>query len=425
LQIYDSALLFSPEKSVVRKHFFKEHAPKWITVVPGVDTAWDMRLQSLYGHESSILTVVYSPDGQWLLSGSYDGTVKLWQANSGNCKWSKKVEVAGLWSVAFSSDSQSFTAGSLNGIIKVWNMENNQVKTFRGHEESAEATKMAISKDGGTYAYALRNTMIHIWSMNTEIPSQTFEHDGDLASLSFTADGQWLASVSTAGTVNIWDTLTGNGMEVRKVHRANFSSMAISKDHQQLASASGRGEIVIWEIKTGAHIRTLDMEASVLLSLVFRDSFQLAWGGQGTIKILNISDGTTAQTLQLTENEYVDIMEFSKDGRWLAYTSCTLGRAPYRSLKIWDTASEQCCSLSAEESFSIHTYSLDFSLDNQQLVSTSRNGVYFWDVPTGHCIRRLKMQGGWEMKASLDAGIKGRVNTPLSFLAIEIQNQAT
>ncbi|KAI3539245.1 hypothetical protein CABS03_12327 [Colletotrichum abscissum] len=458
LQIYESALLFSPEESVVRKHFFKDHAPKWISIMPGLDLTWDTRLQSLTGHEFKAYTVVYSPNGQWILSGSEDGTVKLWQAESGHCEYTyggfgeelyvlygrpKKLRKAGVRSVAFSGDSQTCTAASSNGVIKVWDLKTNQVESFRGHEEELVVTTMAISPDGRTFAYALEDKGVHIWSMDKEISTRTIMAGiDDGVSLSFTTDGRWLASSSNKDNIKIWDTLTGDckreiyhayayypdcqeiatwgrstghDVEVQKFHADNVAIIAMSKDHQKLASASSSGQVTVWETKTGAHTHLFgansadakgdnisdDIDESggrveKITSLAFGNSFQLACGGYKTIRILNTSDGTIAQEnyeANRSIHDCVQRMQFSTDGQWLAYVSGTLYQP--HSLRIWNTATGKRFLLSdpsCEE-----TWSLSFSMDGQLLVSTSLDRVFLWDVTTGHCIRidrRLNTQFG-------------------------------
>ncbi|KAK1951956.1 WD40 repeat-like protein, partial [Colletotrichum sublineola] len=302
---------------------------------------WDTRLQSLSGVKAFISTVVYSPCGQWLLSGSEDGTVKLWHADSGNCE---RTHVAGVRSVAFSGDGESFTAGSLNGIIKVWNMENDKVETFRGHRYPA-------ADDG-----------------NIDFPS-------------FTADGQWLASTSRSGTIKIWDTLTED-LEQNITDLDDFRRAMVSFDGQWIAS--GGFSVRLWEAKTGRLIKELEgdfeNEPGHVQSLAFSDdgkllaaSFHysiyvwdttthgLVWKNarcgsdicslssspdsqrlvsacsDHTIKVWDLPNGNENMTDE-HPSRYVELMASSTDGRLLAYSFRRRSRYTVYDLKIWDTA---------------------------------------------------------------------------------------
>lgn len=84
LQVYVSALVFSPSRSIVRA-LFKKEQPDWITLKPIVEPDWNACLQTLDGHGCGVSSVVYSPDGQQLASGSHDGTVKVWNAATRAC----------------------------------------------------------------------------------------------------------------------------------------------------------------------------------------------------------------------------------------------------------------------------------------------------------------------------------------------------
>src|SRR4051795_7317242 len=84
LQVYASALMFSPARSPIRG-LFKEEEPTWITVKPCMEDKWSACLQTLEGHSSSVWSVTFSHDSAWLASASDDRTVKIWDASSGEC----------------------------------------------------------------------------------------------------------------------------------------------------------------------------------------------------------------------------------------------------------------------------------------------------------------------------------------------------
>jgi WD40 repeat protein len=84
LQVYASALLFSPAGSLIRQ-LFQHEEPEGILIRPAMSDSWSACLQTLEGHSEAISSVAFSHDSARLASASYDSTVKLWDARSGAC----------------------------------------------------------------------------------------------------------------------------------------------------------------------------------------------------------------------------------------------------------------------------------------------------------------------------------------------------
>ncbi|KAK3313601.1 hypothetical protein B0H66DRAFT_483850 [Apodospora peruviana] len=141
LQVYASALVFSPTRSITRD-LFKQEEPKWITSGPIVEGNWNACLQTLEGHGSSVNSVAFSPDSNLVVSGSDDNTVKIWDVATGACTKTLVGHSSYVNSVAFSPDSNLVVSGSDDSTVKIWDVATGAcTKTLEGHSRAVMSSK--------------------------------------------------------------------------------------------------------------------------------------------------------------------------------------------------------------------------------------------------------------------------------------------
>ena len=153
LQVYVSALIFSPDRSLIRS-YFKEEEPKWIPIKPAIGDQWSECLQTLKGHSSGVMSVAFSHDSARLASASYDKTVKIWDASSGECLQTLIIGQA-LFRISFDI-TDSYLQTNI-GTIKISALSGPRPLLSHSEPQSPQYQGLALSADGVWITYNSEN----------------------------------------------------------------------------------------------------------------------------------------------------------------------------------------------------------------------------------------------------------------------------
>ena len=292
-------------------------------------------VHTITGHSGYVTSVAISPDGQTLVSGSNDKTIKIWQLSTGQELRTLTGHSGWISSLAISPDGQTLVSGSWDKTIKIWQLSTGQeLRTLTGH--SAHVGSVAISPDGQTLVSGSGDNTIKIWELSTGRELRTLTgHPGYVNSVAISPDGQKLVSGSSSGswdnTIKIWELSTGQ--ELRTGDSDYVTSVAISPDGQTLVSGYWDKMIKIWELSTGRELRTLTGHSASVSSLAISPDGQTLVSGSGsdeggTIKIWQLSTGQLLCTLT-GHSGYVTSVAISPDGQTLVSGSYD------HTIKIW------------------------------------------------------------------------------------------
>jgi hypothetical protein len=204
--------------------------------------------QPLRGHNKTVRALAYSPDGQYLVSGSEDGNVIVWNPGALQANLNLNLHDDEVRGLACSPDSKYFATASKDKTVKVWDIATgNNTESCTGHEGPVYG--VAFHPNGNWLASAGHDQTIKLWDRTTRQEVRTFRgHTGPVYSVVFSPDGSWLASGSFDKSVRIWETATGKELACLDKHEKQVWSVAISGDSRWLLSGSEDGTARLWEL---------------------------------------------------------------------------------------------------------------------------------------------------------------------------------
>ena len=200
----------------------------------------------LAGHGTWVYAVAFRPDGKRFAIAGNEGTIKVWDSDTGR-------EVRNLSGLAapghcldWSPDGRRLASADQDGLVRIWDPET-------GHETariSHSAGHVAWSPDGTRIATAGGDNQVRIWAAADGQPSGPVLSLGGENGISWAPDGRRLAGIAKDGSLTVWDT--GSGQVLFTVKQVgNLSSVAFSPDGNRLATGGTEGIIRLYDAGSG------------------------------------------------------------------------------------------------------------------------------------------------------------------------------
>jgi WD40 repeat protein len=207
-----SRAVFEAASAVLGSQGWQQH--RWLRRVVRRELAGQASLQTFAGHTGSVTCLALAPAGGWIVSGSEDKTIKVWDAAAGVCVSTLSGHDGIVTAMSVSSDGKLLATGSTDGRVGVWDLETMRlVKRLSGHGRSVSAVvigpdgREVVTASSGRYTKSVRARII-TWRLDSLRRDHDFEIGmSGVKALAIAGDGQTILAGDEDG-IEAWSLAT-------------------------------------------------------------------------------------------------------------------------------------------------------------------------------------------------------------------------
>ncbi|MFH0903250.1 MAG: hypothetical protein V2A73_21685, partial [Pseudomonadota bacterium] len=184
--------------------------------IASVGSDWSVRLwdaqtflsKGMLKGEAVLATIAISPDGTLVAAASESGIAYVWEKETSRLKARLSGHAGGIWGMAFTPDGESLVTGGIDGTVRIWSLASTTGRVFANYGSPVE--RLASSPDGGLLGIPTEAGLVFLADMANGEPRVVLRgHRGAVSVVRFAPDGRLAATSGFDGTVRTWDVATG------------------------------------------------------------------------------------------------------------------------------------------------------------------------------------------------------------------------
>jgi WD40 repeat protein/uncharacterized caspase-like protein len=332
-------------------------------------------------HAGYTRAVAFSPNGQLILSGSDDGTIKIWDVKSSRLVRTLDTVPSGTIAVSILQDGRRGLSAHDDGRLRLWDLTSGAVlRTFGG--DARAATSLSISPNGSRVLSGSDDFTAKLWDIGTGQLLRTFatKGAGAVSSVVLLPDGHTALSGGFGKPVYRWDIATGKVIQEYKGHSNTVESVAISPDMRTALSSSSDNTMKLWDIATGRMLRSFGGKR-IFYSATFFGGMTVLSVGEGGFQEWDVTSGQLRRTFTTGSRGSIAV---SPDER-IAAVGGDRGL-----LELWDLASGRLMQTLSDSGGAAFV----FGKDGRSIISArDNNPIRIWDLFSGSLLKTFAGNG--------------------------------
>jgi WD40 repeat protein/predicted Ser/Thr protein kinase len=282
-------------------------------------------------HEDVVTSAAWSPDGQHIVTASFDNTVRVWDADGAGPSKILQGHEEDVSSAAWSLDGRRIVSASVDKTVRVWSADGSgQPIILRGHEGAVHGA--AFGPDGRRIVSASADKTVRVWTADgSGQPIILRGHEGAVYGAVFGPDGQHIVSASWDKTVRVWNADGSGSPKVLQGHDDHVFSMAFSPDGQRIVSASADKTVRIWNADGSGQPEVLQRHEGGVRGVAWSPDGQriVSASWDKTVRIWDV-DGSRLPSVFRGHDDLVHTAAFSPDGQRIVSASAD------KTVRVWN-----------------------------------------------------------------------------------------
>jgi len=365
--------------------------------------AFDGSLFALVGHEETVTRVLFTPDGNNLVSCSKDKTVRIWDVRTGLEQRVLHGHTDRILGLAISPDGRLIASSGADSTVRIWETQTGRQRLCLAGS-GAIIDCVAFSPDGRLVACGDREGKLRIWRANDghEIRVVTASK-ADIGDLAFSPNGRWIATGHDDWSINLWDVQTGNAIKTMHIHPAKAPTTPRSvvrirlafmpESRRLLAATLPASEHLLWDLEQGIAVGDAVEENHFSFGQVMApfalspDCSQICAIDRRLIRAQNLISKKVLWSLPGHSLGDIWDLAWSPDGNLLASASSD------HTIRVWDIQRHQLSGRLVMHT-EPGTVCARFSRDGKRFLTVNGGGIIrLWNAQTGVSSLEVRLPG--------------------------------